>query len=241
MSTEADAIVIPTWSNRLVLAISRACSIAWPVRAAETVIGEPMGSESERPSMSTRAPALHSPFPDYAQEQFDRLMPPGVAPLLLFRTMAADPRLFDRFMKSGLLDKGHLSMRQREIVIDRVTARCGSEYEWGVHVSVFGKRVGLDEAQLQSLVHGDADDACWTNDEECVLIRLCDMLHATCSIDETMWLKARDHYSAHALIEIIMLAGSYRLISYLTNGLDLPSEAWAARFPERSATQKGLR
>jgi hypothetical protein len=27
-------------------------------------------------------------------------------------------------------------MREREIVIDRVTASCGAEYEWGVHVSV---------------------------------------------------------------------------------------------------------
>jgi hypothetical protein len=28
------------------------------------------------------------------------------------------------------------AMREREIVIDRVTASCGAEYEWGVHVSV---------------------------------------------------------------------------------------------------------
>ena len=50
-------------------------------------------------------------------------------------------------MGGGLLDKGHLTLRQREIVIDRVTARCGSEYEWGVHVAFFAKRAGLDAAQ----------------------------------------------------------------------------------------------
>jgi hypothetical protein len=30
-----------------------------------------------------------------------------------------------------------LSMRQREIVINRVTALCGCEYEWGVHIAFF--------------------------------------------------------------------------------------------------------
>ena len=107
------------------------------------------------------APAT-APYPPEVQARFEALMPPGVAPLGLLRTLARDLRLFQRFMGGGLLDKGHLALRQREIVIGRVTARCGSEYEWGVHVAFFAKRVGFDEAQLRSLVHGCADDACWT-------------------------------------------------------------------------------
>ncbi|HEV7760231.1 MAG TPA: hypothetical protein VGO78_14620 [Acidimicrobiales bacterium] len=31
-------------------------------------------------------------------------------------------------------------MRDREIVIDRTCARCGCQYEWGVHVAFFGDR-----------------------------------------------------------------------------------------------------
>ena len=77
-------------------------------------------------------------------------MPPGLPPLVLFRTLARDKRLIERFMGGGLLDKGHLTLRQREIVIDRVTARCGSEYEWGVHAAFFAKRAGLDAAQQRS-------------------------------------------------------------------------------------------
>jgi hypothetical protein len=49
--------------------------------------------------------------------------------LVLFRTLARDLRLSQRFMGAGLLDKGHLSLRQREIVILRVTGQCGSECE----------------------------------------------------------------------------------------------------------------
>jgi len=182
--------------------------------------------------MSPRTQPLQPPFPKFAQDQFDRLMPPGVAPLNLFTTLAADERLFGRFMAGGLLDPGHLTLRQREIVIDRITARCSSEYEWGVHTSLFAERVGLTQLQIVSLVHGGADDPCWTADDERVLIRICDQLEQTCSLDADLWAKARAHLSVAAMTEVLMLCGFYRTVSYLTNGLDIALEPWAARFPQ---------
>src|SRR3979409_1692084 len=82
-------------------------------------------------SASPRIAPANPPYPPEIQARFDALMPPGVAPLVLFRTLARDQRLFARFMGGGLLDKGHLTLRQREIAIDRVTARGGSEHEGG--------------------------------------------------------------------------------------------------------------
>src|ERR1044072_7653722 len=96
-------------------------------------------------------------------------------PLLLFLVMARDRRLFFKFFNSGLLDRGHLTIRQREIVIDRVTASCGAEYEWGVHVAVYAEKAGLTEVQIASLVGGGPDDACW-DDADRILIRLCNAL-----------------------------------------------------------------
>jgi alkylhydroperoxidase family enzyme len=159
-------------------------------------------------------------------------MPAGVEPLLLFRTLARDPRLFHRFMGGGLLDRGHLTLRQREIVIDRVTAQCGSEYEWGVHVAFFAERAGLDADQLRSLVHGDAQDRCWSS-EEALLLRLCDALHACCDIEDSLWAELRQSFSEAALLELLLLAGFYRMVSYLTNALRLPLEPYAVRFPAR--------
>lgn len=46
----------------------------------------------------------------------------GRTPLVLFTTLARDKRLFGKFFGGGLLDRGHLTLRQREIVIDRTTA-----------------------------------------------------------------------------------------------------------------------
>ena len=175
------------------------------------------------------APAI-PPFSQEIQGALDRTMPAGVAPLALFTTLARDERLFKKIFAGGLLDRGHLSLRQREIVIDRTTALCRSEYEWGVHVSFFAKRVGLDEAHQRSLVHGDAEDDCWHGGER-LLIRMCDELYTTCSLSDRLWAELRLEYSEEALLELLMLAGFYRTISYLTNALRLPLETFGARFP----------
>jgi alkylhydroperoxidase family enzyme len=153
---------------------------------------------------------------------------------VLFTTLARDARLYERLRGGSLLDKGHLTLRQREVVIDRVTALCGSEYEWGVHVAFFARRAALDEAMRHSLVHGTADDPCWSA-QDAVLIRACDQLHARCDIDDAMWADLREHFGEMAVVEVLMLAGFYRTVSYLTNALRLPPESYAARFPRPPA------
>lgn len=180
----------------------------------------------------TDAPRIAPAEPPYAaaiQARLDALMPPGVAPLALFRVLARDERLFQRFMGAGLLDKGHLTLRQREIVIHRATARCGSEYEWGVHAAFFARRASLDAAQLQSTVDGGPGDACW-GPQDALLIRFCDALHADCTVDDALWAELRAAFSAEAILELLLLAGFYRTVSYLTNALRLPPEPFAARW-----------
>lgn len=181
--------------------------------------------------MSPRIIPAEAPFFPFAAEQFAKLMPPGVQPLTLFRTLALDERLFRRFMGGGLLDKGHLTLRQREIVIDRITALSGCEYEWGVHVAFFANSVGLTSDQIHALVHGGAGDPCWTQHDERALLRLCDQLHADCTLDAAAWADGRAHFSEIAMMEILMLAGFYRTVSYICNALDLPLEPFGARFP----------
>ncbi len=172
------------------------------------------------------------PYPEPVQAWLERTMPPGVPPLTLFTTLARDPRLFGKFMSAGLLDRGNLSIRQREIVIDRVTAQCGSAYEWGVHVAFFAERAKLTPEEIASLATGDATDACW-GAEERLLIRLCDALHAVCDVDDGLWSEISARFSDEATIELLMLAGFYRTVSYLTNALRLTPEAYAAPLAAR--------
>jgi hypothetical protein len=60
---------------------------------------------------------------------------------------------------------------------------------------------------------------------------MCDELHETCSLSDSLWTGLRNEYSEEAMLELLMLAGYYRTISYLTNALKLPLEAFGARFP----------
>ena len=88
-------------------------------------------------------------------------MPPGVPPIGLFRTFVRNLPMADAMGGWGgyeLSKRLSLSMRQRELVIDRVTARCGCQYEWGVHLAFFGDRVGLTVEQKRSITHGNPDE-----------------------------------------------------------------------------------
>jgi alkylhydroperoxidase family enzyme len=182
--------------------------------------------------MSPRIAPAKPPFSYDIQAALERIMPSGAPPLALFTTLARDARLFQRLRAGALLDKGHLTLRQREVVINRVTALSGSEYEWGVHVAFFGKMAGLDPANLDSLVNGDAGDPCWSI-EDSLLIRACDQLHSRSDIDDALWSAMSSQFGEMALIEVLMLAGFYRTVSYLTNALRLPLESYGARFPGR--------
>lgn len=167
-------------------------------------------------------------LPADIQQAVDKIMG-GKPALVLFKTLARDHRLFFKFFGSGLLDRGHLTIRQREIVIDRVTATCGAEYEWGVHVAAFAAKAGLTRQQLASLTAGGPDDPCWDDDDR-VLIRLCDSLHRYCMVGDELWAQLSARHSDEAILELLMLAGSYHTVSYLVNSLRLPLEAGASRF-----------
>jgi alkylhydroperoxidase family enzyme len=183
--------------------------------------------------MSQAAPRIAPLEPPYAPdiaEQFNRIMR-GAPPLVLFRVMAGHARAWEKFRGGGLLDRGPLSLRQREIVIDRTCARTGCEYEWGVHVATFAGAAHLTEDQIRATVHGVATEACWSAAEQ-ALISAVDALHERATLSEAEFADFSTHYDEAQILEIILLCGFYRTVSYLANGLALPLEGKAARFPK---------
>ena len=173
----------------------------------------------------TPAQAPHDPA---LQATLDHLTPPGVQPLVLFRTLARSPRLFQKFLAASLLDPGELSLREREIVILRTCALNGCEYEWGVHVTVFGPKAAFTPGQVAATA--DGSDAGWSAGES-ALLAACDALHHTTRLDAPTWQQLREHYSDTQVLEIISLAGFYRTVCLHANALELPLEPFAARFP----------
>jgi len=182
--------------------------------------------------MSQSAPRiapLQPPYSPEIQQQFDRIMR-GAPPLVLFRVMAGNARAWEKFRAGSLLDRGPLSLREREIVIDRTCARTGCEYEWGVHVATFAEAAHLTEQQVRATVRGTATDACWSAAEQ-ALIAAVDALHDRATLSDAEFAALSAHYDDTKIFEIILLCGFYRTVSYLANGLALPPEEKAARFP----------
>ena len=178
----------------------------------------------------TRIAPASQPYEPAIAAELQRIMPAGVEPLLLFRTLARNPRVFAKIFAGGFLDKSPFSLRQREILIDRTAARLGCEYEWGVHIALFGERVGFADAEIAALVHGLADAACWAPDEQ-ALIALVDDLVDRHMIRPATWQAASRHFDEAQLVEAIAITGFYHTISFLCRGLELPLESYGARFP----------
>lgn len=181
-----------------------------------------------------RIAPISPPYSDEIQEAFAKIMPPGRPPLNIFRTFARHPLMLKRVMHLGaaLLSHGVVPPRDREIVLHRTCARCGSAYEWGVHVTAFARPLGFTNTQIRATVLGDENDPAWAENER-LLIRLADELHDTATISDELWGELTKIYGDEALIELICVAGFYHAISYMTNACGIEGEAFAEPFPAK--------
>lgn len=168
------------------------------------------------------------PYSDQVAQELAKLMPKGMDPIRIFRVIAHNPRVLGRIRRGGLLDAGAISLRERELVILRVTALCGAEYEWGVHVAFFASAAGFSPEQIAATVSGAREP--W-QDGERILLDMCRELHESAHVSDRLWAELYGQYQPDQLIELLALAGQYRTVSYLVNGLGIALEPAAPRFP----------
>lgn len=177
-----------------------------------------------------RIAPLEPPYPADVQASFDAITG-GADPLVLFRTLAASERAWARFRAGSLLDRGPLSLRDREIVIDRTCALAGCEYEWGVHVKIFAEAAGLTPEQVAATAGAGSAAACWTDGER-ALLETVEALHARATLSDAEWARLRAGFDEAQVFEILLLCGFYRTVSYIANGLALAPEPGCARLPQ---------
>jgi alkylhydroperoxidase family enzyme len=181
---------------------------------------------------------LEAPYPDGVEDELRSMMPPGVPPIALFRTLVRNRSMTQAMRTWGAYELGRqlsLSLRQREIVIDRTCARCGCEYEWGVHVAFFATRAGLDEAQITSLTHGAPSDPCWIDPGDRLLIEAVDQLHETSDVADGLWAALADAFDERQLLDLLLLAGWYHAISFVARAARVANEPAAPRFADYTA------
>ena len=183
-----------------------------------------------RISKHPRIVPLESPYDDETTAALELLGPP----IQLFRVFARRPDL-----ARGIAGWGHyylsrrsaLTLRHREIVIDRTTALCGADYEWGVHVAVFAEKVELTADQLTSLARGEPTDPCWTYAGDRAVIEAVDQLHTGNDLDDDAWASLVAAVGEDGAIEVTLLCGWYHAISYAVRALRLPLEPGTAPIP----------
>ena len=181
-----------------------------------------------------RIAPLEPPYDAETQAQLEKWMPPGapVEPLALFRTLLVHSELAARMRPLGSALRGHglVEPRDREIIVLRTCARCGAEYEWGVHAAAFGGAVGLSDEQNAATAVDSNDEAVWSDGDR-QLLALADELYETDRIADSLWDQLIETWAPAQLLELIVTAGWYRTLSYVLNAARIQHEPWAARFP----------
>ncbi len=181
-----------------------------------------------------RIAPLEPPYEPDTAALLAKWMPPGndVEPLRLFRTLAVHDELASRMrpLGAGILGHPRLKPRERELLILRTCARAGAEYEWGVHAIAFGGPLGFTERQLAATVHGAADDAAWPA-HDAQLIAAADTLFDGDAIPDELWAALARRLEDDQMLELVIVAGWYRLLSCVINAAQVELEPWAPRFP----------
>lgn len=151
-------------------------------------------------------------------------------PLNIFGVLGRHPKLLKRFNLLGgfLLNKGLLPEREREIVILRVGWNAQAVYEFGQH-TIIGRRCGLADAEIGALA-APPDSHAWSDDDR-ALIALADELAADDCVSDATWERLATRWSDAELVELLVLAGFYRLVSGFLNSAGVQLDDGVPGFP----------
>ncbi len=89
----------------------------------------------------------------------------------------------------------------------------------------------MSDEWIQATVTAHAEDPIFS-EAESVLVRLCDELHETSTISNSLWKDLEEHFESEVILELIYTVGMYHCVSFLTNGLGLANEEFGERFPK---------
>jgi alkylhydroperoxidase family enzyme len=180
----------------------------------------------------SRIGSLQKPYPAEIGAVIDKITAPGREPLALFTALGQSPRAWDRFMGGSMAGASPLSMRDREIVINRTSARSHNDYEWGIHTKLFARKAELTPEQVRSTFDGDADDGSW-DEHDAALIASVDALLDRKKLTDAEFARLKAHFDDAQILEVVQLIAFYHGIALIVGALDLPNEAGMPGFPSK--------
>jgi len=186
-----------------------------------------------RPTTPRLAP-IGEPTPEQAEVLAKAGAGPGRRAINIFTTMVRNRRVANRAVLLGgaFLGKGTIGGREREIVILRVGHNASAEYEFGQH-TVIGRREGLTDAEIADLASAEIGSA-WSGDDR-ALIAMADELCAADCVSDATWATLAERYTDEQLVELLMLAGYYRMISGFLNSTGVQLDGGVPGWPDGTA------
>jgi alkylhydroperoxidase family enzyme len=144
-------------------------------------------------------------------------------PPRIFTTLGRNRGLFWGWLHFAgrLMPGGKLPRIDTELVILRVAAVRGSDYEFEHHTPL-GRRAGLADADIQRVRLG-ADAAGW-NDRQSLLLRVTESLLEQRDLDEPLWAELRAAEDERTCIELLMLVGHYDMLATTLHTLRVQPE-----------------
>jgi len=136
----------------------------------------------------------------------------GPKGLNVLGTLAQHPALMQAYhtFNGHILYTNTLDARQRELLVLRVAARRGAEYEWRQHVFI-ARDLGFTDADIERVAEGPHADG-WSP-IDAAMLRAVDELVADAQIADDTWAVLAGELDRHQLMDLVFTVGAYDLLA----------------------------
>ncbi|MFF0081841.1 carboxymuconolactone decarboxylase family protein [Streptomyces canus] len=162
------------------------------------------------PQMREALAALTPPVPRHPVPQKGADRPKGLNALGILARYPELTRAFNVF-NGHLLFATTLTIRQRELLVLRISALRGATYEWKQHVWIARHEAGMTDEEIARVAEGP--DAPGWSDEERNLLRAVDELIADACITDATWRELAAVLDEHQLMDMVFSVGAYDTIA----------------------------
>jgi AhpD family alkylhydroperoxidase len=173
--------------------------------------------------MPPRIEPVRNPDEDQRRRLAKTPLDASGAPLNLFATLAHRRRVMGRINALGgclALDSA-LGDRERELAIVRAAANSGCDYEL-THHRAAAAEAGIEPDEILAAENRDRVHP-WSPADS-ALLQVVDQICDDADVDDSAWVELEGLFGLEARVDILILAGFYRMLAGFLNGARVESD-----------------